>query len=236
MGYYATDPNNNLITYSDPVTGELVNAFQAFQSYLSQDSLYLEANDSANRWYPGERVLRLKFSTASRPAGGGLLSFNRWNEKLRYIRIAFQGATKGGLDGIQEATLIRGGTGLIRTQYKGTADPDPEKADQCKEDLTEYSTRHWFYGPDGWDYTDGFESSIDAQVFVNSAVPDETFKENTFEELSAAATDWTLMFPVNGTGPGGQLDISNMVDIEVHLNFWYYTRLDPGGALCATLF
>jgi hypothetical protein len=136
LGYY----NGNV--YPDPVSGAMVQPWEALQSYLGQEKFYLEPWDADNP-IPGFKVLKLNFSTAFMPETGNFFLMNRWLEKIQYMRVKVFGGAVGGTDSTIDGYLVYGDSSFIRNQYRGT--PDPLHPDQLQDEITVYATRYWRY-------------------------------------------------------------------------------------------
>jgi hypothetical protein len=125
-------------TYFDPLSREpiRVEPWEAFRNYLKQESLYLTVDDPENP-FPWNTTLCLDFSTAFEPESGGFFTWNRWLEKIKYLKIKIHGGVMGGSDSTLDAQLVYGGTSFIRNMHPGKADPD--RPDIVKGEMTAYT-------------------------------------------------------------------------------------------------
>jgi hypothetical protein len=217
--------------YHDPISGELVEPRQAFQSYLSQESLYLAPGDPDNPMQ-GFKALKLRFSTAFVPPTGGLFLLNRWLEKIQFLKVKVFGGTISGIESTVDGYLSYGGTSLIRNQVPGSQ--DPQEPDRWNNETTEYSTRHWFSQSGEWHSSETLRSPIKIQVSKDPEVPEDVYKINVFKERSVATTDWTLYVAVEGGGIP-LIDLTEVTDIEFHMYFYWYARNLPEATRDAVL-
>lgn len=214
--------------YFDPVSRELVEPWEAFQSYLGQESLYLGPDDPENP-IPDFKVLKLTFSTAFQPESGGFFTRNRWLDKIQYLRVKVYGGAVGGNEGTRDGYLKYGGTSFIRNMTPGT--PDPERPDRYIDEMTAYSTRHWYYDPIfGWQSKDAFGSPITAWVSDDPDVPSSVYQIDSFQEYSVATSEWTLYLAVESSGGLLLIDVDNITDIEIHFYYFWYARNLLGSA------
>jgi len=199
---------------------DLGDNFQAFQNYLSTEADILEADDPENKM--SVRALRLKFSTVREAA----LFFRqeRWLEKINFMRVKVLGGVLSGLDAFIDGYLIYGGTSYIRNRTPGIQ--DPEQADLISGEMTAYPVRYLYFDSvvGSWQSKDNLGSYIAAQVTRDPDVPDGAYQIDTFKELSVASSDWSLFIALENPDGDPVLNLSEVVDIEIHFAFYWHNR------------
>jgi len=205
--------------YFDPVSGELVEPWEAFQSYLSQDSLLLSPVDPENP-IPGFKVLRLKFSTVKEASNFFMRS--RWLEKIQFMRVKVFGGAFYGIDSTTPGYMEYGGTSYIRNWVKGH--PDPEHPDRLLDEMTAYSTRYWYYDPGlkKWQSKQTVGAPISIKVSNDPDVPESVYQINVFKEYSIATSEWTLYLAVEDPFGYPLIGLDSVTDIEIHFYFYFY--------------
>ncbi len=232
LGYRDLGEDNQPILYSDPITGELVRAKEAFRSYLEINT---EVRDN------GDEVVSLSFSTAFSPSGsqfflppefdngGNVITSGTWLDKIQWIKINIPGSVAQ--NGFINGFLADGGTQLMRNANVGTF--DPANPDRIEDELTGYSSRIWFTqdGGETFEFRERLQAPIRLELGYpagTTTIPDAP--ENTFfKERSVANTEWILEFTVfdaNGA-PGGLtlLSIDEVDDVEFIINHRFTPRL-----------
>ena len=179
----------------------------------------LQANDKQNPL--GMKAIRVSFSTVRERT----LFFRqtRWLEKIKFLRLkAFNGSS--GRESLVDAYLEYGGTSYIRNRQPGV--PSPANSDQVLGEMTAYPVRYIYW--DGflgrWQYRDRIASSVPVQVSNDPSVPDSAYTIDTFQELSVAASDWTLYIAIEDFDGLPLLDLSKITDIEIHFYYYGYSR------------
>ena len=198
---------------------DLGDDFQAFRDYLSTGADILEANDPANRM--SVRALRIGFSTVREEA----LFFRqeRWLEKIDFMRVMVLGGVLSGIDAFIDGYLTYGGTSYLRNRTPGTQDPD--QPDRIIDEMTDYPVRYLYFDPIyGWQTNDTLGSYIAVQVTVDEWVPPGAYQINTFKELSVAGSEWNLFIALEDPNGDPVLNLSEVVDIEIHFAFYWHNR------------
>ncbi|MFH2124146.1 MAG: hypothetical protein ABIJ50_11780 [Pseudomonadota bacterium] len=221
LGYY----NGGI--YPDPLSGEMVQPWQAFQSYISQQQ-QLNAWDLDNP-IPGYKVLKLTFNTGFMPESGNFFLMNRWLEKIQYMKVKVFGGAVGGIESMIDGYLVYGDNSFIRTQQRGTY--DPESPDLLQNEITTYTSRYWHYDSTTQRWvtenhygSQAFQSGISVQVSNDTEVPPSAYQINTFKEYSVASSNWTLYLVYASSGGLPKLDLSTVNDIEIHFYSYWYAR------------
>ncbi len=206
--------------YFDPMSGESVEPWKAFQTYLAQDALYLDGNDDENKL--NVRALRLTFNTVTAKEAFGFFSRNNWLDKIDYMRIKVIGGFGSGINSIVQGHLQYGGTSFIRNMKEGT--PDPERPDRYIGEMSAYSTRYWFYESGEWQSKDALGASVSVQVSGDPDVPPSVRQIDVFKERSVATSEWVLYLPVEDENGSTVIDFSKVTDIEIHFYYYFYSR------------
>ncbi len=201
------------LLYLDPATGERVPALEAFRRRLRQ-SLRQLAN--------AEEIV-LEFSTAREVAGenfflgptfdlnGTIVEKGAFLDKIDGLFIRLPGSQGAAT---VPGTLTYGGTSFIRNFDFGTF--DPARPDRLRDEMTSYSTRHWFFHAPSltWRFTEAFSNPV---TLTRSPGPRmETSAEEivVFKERSVATTGWVLTIRVR-TGATQFLNIDDLTDVEL---------------------
>lgn len=210
--------------YFDPVSGEPVQPWEAFQSYLGQESLRLSPRSVDSRNELEVKALRLTFSTVTAKETLGFFSRNNWLDKIKYMRVRVIGASSTGLHSILQGYLKYGGTSFIRNMERGV--PDPERPDRYLNEMTCYSTRYWYWKNDvlGWQSKDALGASIALEVSSDPDVPPTVKEIDVFKERSVATSEWTLYLPLEDENHNPVIDTSEITDIEIHFYYYWYNR------------
>jgi hypothetical protein len=247
MGYRLRDDAGNLLLYPDPITGESVNAIQAFRSRLKQ------ALDT-------QQQIRLSFSTVRQIPGGTFFRGARYLpngqvdpaqrglylDKIRWMKIRLPGQHNPN----RNRTFITGsltyaGTCYLRNEVPGRF--DAERPDRLVDDMTAYSTRYWFQSnartnslpgvtalPPRWQFREALSHPA-AQMWLTdeprqNGIPGDpdplpTVQQiEAFKERSVATTDWRLIIPTRDLSQT-ILSVDEMDDIEVY--FYHYAVIRP---------
>ena len=220
----------NFYTYADPVTGQSVDAIQAFRSRLSQ---LIETN--------GINVqIRLPFSTARTLPGTqtlfrgpvpGTTEYGQHSDKIAWLTVMLQGDYADIRAAEQNPGIVvnpdvpmslayRGAT-LLRKRQVGAYDPATDTlidefavVDARTLDLSQtpprYLTARYSSKP-AKRYALG-----DPDLSTPSEIPPENYRIHAFNERSVATTDWELVLTLrNETDVFLQLD--ELYDIRVRV-------------------
>jgi hypothetical protein len=247
MGYRLRDDDGDLLLYPDPITGENVNAIQAFRSRL------IQALDE-------QEQIRLSFSTVRQIPGGTFFRGARYLpdgqvdpaqkglylDKIRWMKIRLPGQHNPN----RNRTFITGsltyaGTSYLRNEVPGRF--DPSRPERLMNEMTAYSTRYWFQSsartndlpgvtgiPPRWQFREALSHPA-AQMWLTdeprqNGIPGDpdplpTVQQiDTFKERSVAATDWQLIIPTRDLNRN-ILSISELDDIEVY--FYHHAIIRP---------
>ncbi len=237
FGYRRFDNNNQPLYYTDPKTGEQVDAIEAFRRRLAD---YVDANG----------VIHLRFSTVRHLPnstffkGPDLTGPGLYLDKIKWIKIRLPGAhttTNFPNSNPVIGSMTYGGTSYIRNESPGTVDPN--RPDRILGEMTPYSTRFWFNkaptsnppDPGGWRATDAYTadgvpmlkvSNTEPRQDGSAANPDvlpSVAQIDTFQERSVATTGWELRLPIAVKSGGDTfvvLRINELDDIEIY--FYHY--------------
>lgn len=210
--------------YHDPISGELVDARQAFRSYLSHPHLTLSVDDPDNKLEL--KSLQLDFSTVKAKESIGFFSRSNWLDKITFLRVKVYGGAPSGSNSTLQGFLQYGGTSYIRNQYRGT--PDPTRPDRYIDEMTAYPTRFWYYDASlsKWLSKETMDQTIDVQVANDPEVPPSVYQIDVFQERSVATSEWKLYLPVEDEGGNELIDIENITDIEIHFYYYRYSRMN----------
>jgi hypothetical protein len=197
----------------------------AFQNYLATNSL--SATDPNNALGPGPTglslpALRIKFNTVHETTY--LFLQNRWLEKINFMSVKVLGGTGNTSDTTIPGYLNYGGTSYIRNQHPGTSDTnDPG---ELINEMTAYPVKYLQYdtGSEAWITQDGLGSSINVDLSGDPSVPPSAFNIFTFQQCSTATTEWTLYIALKDFNGRTLLDPTQVTDIQIHFNFYWYNR------------
>lgn len=211
------------VTDIDPDTGQPKEGCEKFRRYITREDSYLAADDQENP-IRGFKVLKIKFSTASVPITGGLLMPDRWNEKVKFLKVQLLGGETGDIERSVSGHLKYGGMSLIRNQKEGYR--DPSNPDRWVHEITTYPARYWFYDDGQWRSKEEFGSSITVGFGSSNdpTVPESVLEINTFKEFSVAASKWTLYIAVENKDGVPLVNVSELNDIQFHIYFYWYNR------------
>ena len=205
----------------------IVESQKRFHEYLNDEANYLSASDPDNP-IPGFKVLKFNFSTAFIPASGGLFLSNRWNEKIRSLKVWETGGTVGNTGSFIDGYLRYGGVGLIRNRARGKADRnDPSR---LVNETTAYSMQSWKYQNGMWRSVGKFGAPINILVASSPDIELGSKEINVFKEFSVATTDWELFVAVESSEGMPLLDVncsddqSCLDDIMFKINYYWYAR------------
>ena len=204
-GYYKLSLRD-VLSYRGEFSDEEGQDFERFQDFIARPDNYLDPMDEENPM-KGFKVFKFNFST-NHPTPG-LLVYSRWNEKIKYLEVELVGAESKTMNFTIPGYLKYGGVSWIRNQKM--------------DEITEYPTRSWSYDGNRWTSEEALGGSINIHLNDNPNLDKGINRIEIFKELSVAASDWTLYIPVK-YGGRPLIDISKMVDVEFHINFYYYTR------------
>lgn len=213
FGYAPSNSMGQTLTYPDPITGQLVSAKQAFRDRLRQ----LQNNADP------QKSVELRFSTVRQIPGksffqGPVFGTNGVNysrglclDKIQWIKINLPGAVGGST---LQGTLTYGGTSFIRNLVVGTF--DPAQPDHLLNEMTAYSTRHWYFSPDEDVFTseEAQPTSATMQLSTQAGVAPTMGEIDAFNERSVATSDWELRIPTTDSGTQ-LLNIDQLDDIEI---------------------
>jgi len=198
-------------------------AVAAFQKYLTNPALVVQANDPSNPLQ--EQCLRLTFSTAKETPNFFLPS--RALEKITYMGIQLVGVlpTTYPDDYYIDGYLYYGGTAYLRNLIPGTV--NPAQPDQLINDVSSYPVNWWYQNPtDGtWRFTDRYASYVPLQVNGNPNANPASLQITAFKELSVAASEWTLYIALEDFNGNPIANFTNITDIQIHFSFNWYNRL-----------
>jgi hypothetical protein len=209
---------------TDPITGEWTTPEGAFRSYLKQDEVQLMGNDPTNP-LRGINAIKLSFSTVIGDPAANFFSRNRWNEKIKWMRIKVYGAHIDGTESFVEGYLTYGGTSFIRNATEGYV--DPQNSDRIIDEMRAYDSRYWYYDNQlaQWRFKEAFGTSIPSiQVSNDPDVPLEVTQIDLFKEKSVATSEWTLYLPVSTTNGVPIMNMNAITDIEIHFYYYWYAR------------
>jgi hypothetical protein len=221
FGYKRTNNLGQAIFYSDPVSGETVDAIAAFRSRLSQ------LQDAQGN-------ILLHFSTVTEIPGGTFFRGPRFNaqgqviskglflDKIRWLKISLPGNHSLGRSQLT-GELRYGGTGFIRNFDVGTF--DPLRPDRLRDELTAYATRYWFFhAPSAtWRFSEALSSPITMQLSDDPRVPPSVQEVDVFRERSVANTGWVLTVPTEDAGQP-VLNLAELDDVEIYFFHYAVTR------------
>ena len=191
-----------------PSNDRSTQALDGFQRFIAKPDNYVKPEDTGLRIDPKfTRLLKLDFGTGDET--DELFLYDRWNEKVAYLKIELYGAERkrSSQNSILPGHLTYGGISRIRNRGEG---------------ITEYPVRSWSYDDGRWTSEEVFFSAVKIQLWNDPDVPEEEKRIKTFNELSTATTNWTLYIPVEWKGEP-LLDVSEMIDVVFHIGFYFYT-------------
>ncbi|MBI1178245.1 hypothetical protein GC207_12490 [bacterium] len=239
--HYARElPGNPVKYYSDPVTGQPVDAIHAFRSRLSQ---LVVTN--------GTQVeLHIPFSTVTRFAGApsffkgpvpGTSTLGYHSDKIAWVTVMLQGDYADIKAAQNDPSIIvnpdvpmelsYGGATFLRNKKVGTYDPvanayDNEYSliDARTLDLSvtpaQYHDRRYSYKP-AKRYQLGNTDLSDPSV-----IPPENYRVHSFNERAVAATDWEMVFILQDS-LNVHLNIDELYDILLRVKHFAGTTRDP---------
>ncbi len=206
LGYKRLDENNNSAEYPDPITGEMVGALTAFQSYLTKET-------ADNRIY-------LEFDTVRTNSGDTYFSPYRWNEKIKWLSVKINAESV-----VNELMvyLEQSGTGFVRNSTRGIT--DPEHPDKIEGEMTGYPIRYWYRDSEGnWLSKDTFGFGVNAVINKDDNAPAESWQKREFHEMPPAVTPWKLEIPLKNSSGQKVLNIDTISDIEIWFYNYYHAR------------
>ena len=219
---YAGDPDE--ISCADPITGEPATPLDAFRSYLSKDEIQLSHDDPENP-LRGVNAIKLPFSTVINDPTANFFSRNRWNEKIKWMRVKVYGAYIEGKESFVEGYLVYGGTNYIRNATEGYV--DPENPDLVVDEMRAYDSRYWYYDNElaQWQFKDVYGVSLPSvEVSNDPDVPPEVSQIDLFKEKSIATSEWILYLPVSAQNGSPVMNMDTISDIEIHFYYYWYAR------------
>lgn len=222
FGYKRTNNLGQAATYSDPISGELVDAISAFRSRLRQlqdDQGNIVIRFNTVRELPGGTFFRgPRFNSSGQVPDKGLFL-----DKIRWIKINLPGDHSLGRSQLS-GQLRYGGTSFIRNFSPGTL--DPQQPDRLRDEMTSYTTRFWFFhAPSGtWRFSEALSSTVPMQLSPDPRTPPTVQEIDIFKERSVAATDWQLTIPTRDLNQP-VLNLDRLDDVE--LFFYHYAVTRP---------
>jgi hypothetical protein len=210
------DPEHQL-RYPDPAAGKLVDATEAFKSYLK----HVAVNGPSDHLKDFDEVVRLEFSTVGENFEGTFFSDGRWNEKIKWLAVKIYADLP--LYNTVKIYLEQSGTAFVRNETRGIQ-PYPQRPDIIEGEMTAYPIRHWFYKDGKWESKPEFGfSSLFARITEDPNVPDTAWQSGEFHELSPAVTKWVLEIPT-WKEDLKVVDLDQINDIEIWFYNYYIAR------------
>ncbi len=236
LGYRQFGNQGEPLSYTDPVTGETVDALTMFRRYLQRRQ---DASGVISLEFSTVRQNQNTFFRGPNPALG---TPGQYLDKIdcMVIRIPGQHTTTNYTQwDTLSGALGYGGSSYIRNKYPGT--PAPGRPDRLVDEMTAYSSRWWYETSDGWRFREIRTNSVSmlkASLGVPrpvhdfpSDIPDREMSQdaliiNTFRERSVATSRWILRIPTwHPSIPGIQtLRINELNDVEIYFYHWSYER------------
>jgi len=219
FGYRRLDENNNPATYSDPATGQIVDAITAFRSYLKNVAPHGAPKSSVMNNF--SEVVHLEFGTVKSNIAGTFFSSARWNEKIKWISV------KINADASSSEIMVyleQSGTSFIRNSSPGTT--NPTYPDRVEGEMTGYPVKYWFKEPntENWLSKDVFGFGINAVVTNDPYAPAESWQKREFHEMPPAVSKWVLEVPLKSSGGQKLLNLDSVSDIEIWFYNYYHAR------------
>ena len=193
---------------------------EAFRYYLSSN--VLEVNDPENKM--PVKVMRIKFSTVKEH-----LDFffrNRWLEKINFLKVKLLGGVRIQQGSTLSGHLTYGGVSYIRNRKHGLIDQnDPDK---LIGEMTAYPVNYLFYNPNQnhWQNKTELEKSILIQFNEDPELFPSIYRIESYRECSIANSEWSLYIPIMDLDNNEIVKISEILDIEIHFNFYFYSRVN----------
>jgi FG-GAP repeat len=216
FGYVPTNDLGQAVMYPDPISGQSVDATQAFRDRLrtienasDPNNSYIDLTFSTVRQIPGKAF----FEGPVFASDGTLISRGLCLDKIEWIKINLPGPHTFGGSYLQ-GTLSYGGTSFIRDLLVGTY--DPTRPDRLLNEMTAYSTRRWYYSPveDTFTSEEAQTNSVSMQLSTQAGVVPSSTEIDVFNERSVATSGWNLTIPLTVAGTPVLL-IDQLDDIEI---------------------
>lgn len=221
LGFKRFQENGEPAVYSDPMSGEMVDALTAFRSYLKHIAPRVQSTK-----LPGREVLQLVFSTAKENLSGTFFNRSRWNEKNIWLSIAINAASS-------ESELVvwleQNGMSYLRNQRYGIL--DSTQPDRLLGETRIWPVQRWTsIGNGGEEFVHENFIGFAVNASVGStppSTPPESLRKAEFQELSPATSRWLLEVPVKSASGEQILDLDTVNDIEFQFeNYYMAPRID----------